>query len=120
MFICINNDEEKFLVLDSKDGVCEWTSIRDCRKYLEMGVKIQGLTLKSIDKVHKYLDYMPIKNFIPSSIISEVSSTSSSSQELLKIIKRYILSGNNILQLRSNCHSYSIFVNELRRWYSGY
>lgn len=116
MFICINNNEEKFLILDTIDGVCEWTHIKDCRKYLEMGVKIEGLFLKNLDKIHKYLDYVPSKDFIPHSIKSEVLKRNYYPNEILSIINDYILNGNNILDLRELAGSYENFIQELRRW----
>ena len=121
MFKCIANDENQFLILDTKDGVCEWTVIQSCRKFLEMGITIEGLTLRSIDKCHKYLDYSPVTDFIPASIVNEIKHNCTTPTEYIRIsnvVKAYILNGNNIIKLRGSSSSFKNFIQNLVRWCS--
>lgn len=123
MYRCIANNENLFLVLDTNDGVCEWTPIQDCRKYLESGVPIEGLVLRQIDSNHKYLDYTPVTDFIPNNIVNEIKSKCTNTSEFNKIvtiIRSYILKGNNIIKLRRISGSFNDFVRNLTRWcYNG-
>lgn len=116
LFKCINNYENMFCILDTKDGVCEWTSIQDCRKYLEGGIIIEGLSLKRLDRIHKYLDYTPVANFVPNSIALEIRKNSANYNEIFNVVKSYMLGGGNILSLRRESGSYSNFISNLARW----
>lgn len=123
MYICIANNENHFLVLDTSDGVCEWTSIKDCRAVFQKGIRIKGLELRSIDKTHSYIDYSPSSDFVPKGICSELKSKCVSDLEykqLLLAVQRFILLGNNIISLRRSCDSYVSFKRNLARWcYNG-
>ena len=120
MYKCIANNENLFLVLDTKDGACEWTTIQDCRKYLEGGIKIEGLDLKSIDISHSYLDFNPAIDFVPSIIDKEVKLNSRNRNEYMKLIylvKSYILKGGNIISFRNASDSFKSFLQSLERGY---
>lgn len=123
MFICIATNENQFLVLDTNDGVCEWTSIQKCRRFLENGVRIVGLSLVRIDDSHSYIQYTPSNDFIPKQILRELQercNNVSDYNKLLTIAKRYILSGNNIIAMRNNARTFNNFQNNLARWcYNG-
>lgn len=121
MYKCIANNENLFLVLDTKDGACEWTTIQDCRKYLEGGIKIEGLDLKSIDVFHSYLDFNPVADFIPSVIDKELKLHSRNRNEHMKliyIVKSYIMRGGNIVSLRKASDSFEAFRQSLERGYT--
>lgn len=123
MFICIANNENKFLVIDTSDGVCEWTTIQRCRRYLEHGIRIIGLSLVNLDSVHSYIRYSPSNDFIPRKILDEFKLRCNNIDDYNKLVfltKRYILSGNNIITMRIASGSYMMFKNNLLRWcYNG-
>ena len=120
MFKCIANKENLFLVLDTNDGVSEWVSLRECRKYLKGGINIEGLKIVSLDAVNSFIDFTPVLDFVPSNIIKELSHycIGYSYSILLYIIKTFILMGNNIIELRNKSNSFNIFRQALERWYN--
>lgn len=120
MYRCIAYKENLFLVLDTKDGVCEWTTIQDCKKYIRKGVDINGLTIKNLNSSHEYVEYNPVIDFIPDSIADEVHNNCMSTMQfnhVSNIIEKYILRGNNIIALRRTSGSYKNFLENLARWW---